>query len=171
MKYDIHGPFEITRSGNLVDRAAKAKRDFWENVDTKVEGLPDAVGCYVFCVGKKPWYVGLAEKQSFKKECFQPHKINAFNSALDKMKGKPYLVFISKLTPNDHFAKPSVNGHKATKVLEDMLIGMALAKNDRLENIKGTKFMKELVVPRILNTPQGKAKKTSVQFLKKTLRT
>jgi hypothetical protein len=47
---------------------------------------------------------------------------------------------------------------------------MALANNPSLENIRGTKLMKELVVPGIINTPQGKAKKKSVQFLKQVVR-
>lgn len=168
MKYDIYGPFEITRSGRLVDKSAKAKRDFWLEVDKRVPGLSGGVGCYIFCVGKKPWYVGLAEKQCFKNECFQPHKINAFNSSLDKMKGKPQLIFINKLTPSGKFSKPGVNGHRASRFLEDLLIGMALSKNPLLENVRGTKFTKELVVPGVLNTPQGKAKK-AVQFLKSAL--
>ncbi|MGA7178226.1 MAG: hypothetical protein WBX11_01375 [Thiobacillaceae bacterium] len=169
MNYDIHGPFPVTRSGRLVDKTAIAKKDFWSCVDEEVSGLSAAVGCYMFCMGKKPWYVGLAEKQSFRNECFQPHKINAFNSALDKMKGKPYLLFLCKVTSTGRFAKPGVNGHKATKFLEDLLIGMAFANNPRLENIRGTKFTKELVVPGIMNTPKGKAKKKSVQFLKQVL--
>ncbi len=170
MKYDIYGPFLIDRVGRLVDKSAKSTRAFWSSIEEEVEGLSTAVGCYVFCIGTKPWYVGLAEKQTFRKECFQPHKINAFNSALNKRKGKPYLVFLSKLTKKGRFAKPGINGHKATRFLEDLLIGMALINNSSLENIKGTKLMKELVVPGIINTPQGKAKKASVQFLKQALR-
>jgi hypothetical protein len=50
-----------------------------------------------------------------------------------------------------------------------MLVGMALAHNPLLENIRGTKFLKELSVPGIINTPQGKAKKKSVQYLKRAL--
>lgn len=156
MKYDIHGPFEVTRIGRLVDKGAKIKREFWNEVDFNVDGLSNAVGCYVFCIGKKPWYVGMAEKQSFRKECSQPHKINAFNSALGKHKGKPYLVLISKLTNEGRFVKPGINGHKSTRFLEDLLIGMAFSQNPNLENIRGTKFIKELVVPGILNTPKGK---------------
>jgi len=169
LNYDIHGPFEVIRSGRLVDKSAKGKRDFWQSVEENVPGLSDAVGCYIFCIGIKPWYVGLAEKQSFRSECFQPHKINAFNSAIDKTKGAPQLVLIGKLTPKGKFAKPGVNGHKASRFLEDLLIGMALSNNPLLENIRGTKFTKELVVPGVLNTPQGKAKKTAVQFLKGAL--
>lgn len=51
-----------------------------------------------------------------------------------------------------------------------MLIGMALANNAKLEHAKGTKFIKEIVVPGIISTSTGKAKKASVQFLKEVLR-
>jgi hypothetical protein len=170
VNYDIHGPFRIYRVGHLIDNSAQTRREFWSSIEDKVEGLSTAVGCYVFCIGKKPWYVGLAEKQPFRNECFQPHKINAFNSALNKMHGKPYLVFLCKLTNTGRFAKRGINGHKASRFLEDLLIGMALANNPSLENIRGTKLMKELVVPGIINTPQGKAKKKSVQFLKRVVR-
>ena len=170
LNYDIHGPFRIVRVGRLVDNSAQIKKKFWCSVEDQVEGLSTAVGCYVFCIGKKPWYVGLAERQSFRSECFQPHKINAFNSALNKMQGIPYLILLSKLTNTERFAKPGVNAHKATRFLEDLLIGMALANNPALENIRGTKFMKELVVPGIINTPRGKAKKAAVQRLKRMMR-
>lgn len=170
MNYDVYGPFEIIRDGKLVDRSARVKRQFWESVEEEERGLPSAVGCYVFCIGKKPWYVGVAEKQSFRKECFQPHKINAFNSALNKQQGKPQLLLISKVTPGGSFAKAGVNGHKASRFLEDLLIGMALARNQDLENIRGTKLMKELAVPGVINTARGKASKNSVRFLKGVLR-
>lgn len=170
MKYEIFGPFEVLRSGSLVDRSSVKKQEFWSYVDMEVPGLSDAVGCYIFCVGNKPWYVGLAEKQNFRSECFQPHKINAFNSGLDKAgKGKPNLIFLSKMTSTGRFAKVGVNGHKSSRVLEDMLIGMALANNPMLENIRGTKFLKELVVPGLINTPKGKTKNLSVQILKNVL--
>jgi hypothetical protein len=171
LNYDIHGPFRLARVRRLLDNRAETRREFWSSVDDIKGGLSAAVGCYVFCVGKKPWYVGLAEKQSFKNECFAPHKINSFNSALNKMRGKPSLILISKMTNTDRFARPGVNGHKASKFLEDLLIGMALASNPLLENIRGTKFLKELVVPGVINTTKGKAKKKAVQLLKRVLRT
>lgn len=169
MDYDVFGPFEVPRSGSLVDKTAQARQLFWQSVDRQIPSLSGAVGCYIYCVGKRPWYVGLAEKQAFKNECFQPHKINAFNSALDQMKGKPQLILIGKLTPRGKFVKPGANGHKATQFIEDLLIGMAFSRNPYLENIRGTKLIKELVVPGILNTPKGKASKKSVQFLKAVL--
>ena len=90
---------------------------------------------------------------------------------MNKQAGKPYLIFISKVTKSRRFAKPTKIKHPATHFLEDLLIGMALANNPRLENIRGAKFFKEMVVPGIMNTPKGKATKASVQFLKGALHT
>src|SRR5690348_8916622 len=99
----------------MVDKAPNAvgaKGRFWTTVESTREDLSRAVGCYVFCIGKKPYYVGLAEKQGFRRECFQPTKINAYNYAMKK-KGKPYLVLVAKLTGTEKFAKPGKNGHKS----------------------------------------------------------
>jgi hypothetical protein len=172
MQYEVHGPFLMEKSNRLIDHSSAARKKFWQDVEKSKEGLSKAAGCYVFCIGKKPWYVGVAERQSFDRECFALHKIVAFNSALNKVqKGKPQLVFISKLTNNGKFAKPSVNGHKASQFLENMMIGMALAANPDAVNIKGTKFPKELCVPGVINTPQGKGRRKPEQFLRAALRT
>jgi hypothetical protein len=172
MKYEVHGPFPIQKTNRLVDHSAEAKRLFWAAVDELEPGLSKAVGCYIFCIGKKPWYAGVAERQAFNRECFALHKIVAFNSALNKVKaGKPQLVLMSKMTNRGRFAKPSVNGHRASQFLEDMIIGMTLAANPEAVNIKGTKFPKELSVPGVINTPKGKGSKKAVQFLRSALRT
>lgn len=171
MKYGINGPFEIALDGRLINKTAKVKQEFWKGIEAKEAGLANAVGCYIFYVGKKPWYVGLADRQSFKKECFQPHKINAFNSALGKQKGKPYLLLLSKRTNEGRFAKLGVNGHRSTRFLENLLIGIAYSQNPKLENIRGTKFIKELIVPGLLNTPKrGKVEDESVRFLRESMR-
>lgn len=41
-------------------------------------------------------------------------------------------------------------------MLENMLIGIAIKKNSHLLNIKGTKIIREMVVPGIINSTQGK---------------
>ena len=172
MKYEVHGPFKVPRNRRLIDHSPVARRTFWETVDDCETGLSKAVGCYVFCIGRRPWYVGVAERQAFDRECFALHKIVAFNSALNKVaKGQPQLVLISKMTNSGRFAKPTTNAHKSSQFLEDMMIGMALAANPEIVNVKGTKFSKELVVPGVINTPLGKWKKTSVKFLKSALGT
>lgn len=172
MRYEVHGPFPIQKANRLIDHSSGAKKLFWEAVDEVEPGLSRAVGCYIFCIGKRPWYAGVAERQAFKAECFTLHKIVAFNSALNKVqKGRPHLILISKMTSQGNFAKPTVNRHMASHFLENMIIGMTLAANANAVNIKGTKFPKELSVPGVINTPKGKGSKKSVQFLRSVLRT
>ena len=170
MRYEVFGEFDVPRTKRLVDKSPQALRAFWEQASGSNPGLADAVGCYVFCIGKKPWYVGLAERQTFRRECFQPHKLVAYASAMSKVKtGKPKLILLAKMTPKGKFAKPGVNGHRATRFLEDLLIGMALSRNPKLENARGTKFMKQMVVPGVLNTPQGKSAAKSVKALRSVM--
>lgn len=91
MEYKVFGPFQMQRLNGQIDKSSNAKRHLWESVEAKSAGLSSAVGCYVFAIGAKAWYVGLAERQPFRKECFAVHKLLAYNSALGKVQGKPSL--------------------------------------------------------------------------------
>jgi len=169
MNYTIHGPFEIRKQKNgLVDNSNFAKKQFWGDVKEKNLSLPYACGCYLFGIraakGIKPWYVGLAGKQAFEKECFGAHKINIYNEALAGKKGKPVLFFIAKRTKKGKLAKPSKRGHQHSTYLENIMIGVALEKNPKLLNIKKTKFLKEICVPCLINTPKRKPTKSEIDF-------
>jgi hypothetical protein len=143
MNYSIHGPFEIKTKNNsrLVDRRASAKKAFWSTVDNEEEFLPASCGCYLFAIraskGIKPWYVGLAAKQPFEKECFTASKINIYNDVLANGKGTPILFLVSKRTKSRKLVRPSKKSrHRATTYLETVMIGAALEKNPELMNIK-----------------------------------
>jgi hypothetical protein len=113
--------------------------------------------------------VGLAERQSFKSECYIPHKILLYNDALETVSGTPSLIFLPKITDQGRWAKPTKGKYPAVRLLEDMLIGLAVSRNPRLMNIRGTKFLKDMRVPGIINTAQGTARSLSVQALKRSL--
>ena len=103
MKFDIEGPFVLPRKDSgLIDSSSKSKREYWEWIEESCPGLPDACGCYVFSVraskGSLPWYVGKAERQTFKKETLSSHKIVNINSIVSERKGKPELFFLPQLT-------------------------------------------------------------------------
>jgi hypothetical protein len=161
MEFYVYGPFEMKRNpdSRLIAHDNDSKKIFWESVDEVEEGLSDSCGCYLFAMSasgsKKPWYVGKAEKQSFRSECFQPHKINHYNDIVGKFKGKPLLFLISKVTGNGSFVKPSKNSNGPISALENMMIGMSIAKNKDLLNLKGTKMMRELIVHGVINANQG----------------
>lgn len=167
MNYKIYGAWEISRRNRIINNSNEAKRLFWDDVEEDTEGLSDACGCYVFSLQNRPWYVGMASKQSFAQECFTDHKINLFNQALSQYKrATPYLYFLSRMTPAGNFSLPSKNGHKDIEFLETMLIGQGVSRNPELLNIKGTKLLRELNVPGIINSKKGQTSSHAVQELR-----
>lgn len=106
------------------------------------------------------------------KQCFTYHKINLYNQALSQYKKAiPYLYFLAKITPTSNFTEPGKNGHKDIDFLENMLIGQGVGRNPELLNIKGTKLLRELNVPGIINTKKGQASAHAVQELRKIFNT
>jgi len=175
MEYSIHGPFTIrtykgVKNNKGVDQTKEAKKSFWNMVRNEVSGLPDSCGCYLFAIqaakGIKPWYVGLAAKQSFEEECFKSQKINIYTTVLNKCgKGTPILFLVAKLTKKGKFVNPNKkNGHKDIQYLETMLIGTAIEKNHELMNIMKTKYLREMCVPGLIHTPKRKLSQPERKF-------
>ena len=174
-KYSIHGPFKVIRKkankgkGKVLDCSPEAKNKFWDDVATKVPDLPSACGCYLFAIktkGFKPWYVGLAEKTGFQKECLSIHKTNIYMDVLNNCgKGIPYLFFIAKRTKKkDDFVKPSKRGRGDIRDLETQLITAAKEKNCKLWNKMKTKYLKNMCVLGLINTPQRKQSNPESEF-------
>ena len=156
MKYDVFGPFKLPRSNNgLFSRVASEKKAFWSSLDKVEQGLSEACGCYLISARNRVWYVGLAEKQTFRRECFAPHKVTKIDDAIASAKGDAYLLLLARKTPQDRFMKPSKNGIKDAEQMELLLIGAALERNDDLLNKQATKIVREAVVPGFLNSPKG----------------
>jgi hypothetical protein len=165
MEFRVYGPFDMPRTDSgLIASAASDRKEFWAAVEEEEEGLSGACGCYIFALrpaggGARPWYVGMTRSQAgFRGECFQPHKINAYYKAIaEYQKAIPQLYLIAKISPTRKaFVKPSANGHDDVEELEDFLIGVAYSRNSSLLNIRGTKFLKDAVIPGVLNSPRGK---------------
>jgi hypothetical protein len=172
MNFFPHSSIEIQRQSNgLIAADKESLSTFWSRVDTELEdGLSGAIGCYIFSIragkGVLPWYVGLAEKQSFRKECFTSHKLVHYNNAIAKRKGTPLLTLIAKYTPGKKkIIKPTGNEHRDVQFLEMMLISSCVGRNADLYNIRDTKLLREMVVPGLLNTPQGKAAASVSDFM------
>lgn len=158
MQFSVHGPFELPRQSSLIDNSAAAKKAFWKAVDAKVPNLSGACGAYVFVVkarrGGLPWYVGLTTKKTFKDEALGPFQINHYNPPLaGKVGVKAHIFFIAKRTPTKRFARPSRNSHADIEFLEIFLFGIALNRNGSLRNAKNTRFLKNICVPGIINSP------------------
>ena len=98
MNFVPHSAIEIPRQINgLIAADKESLSSFWSLVESEhEEGISGSIGCYIFSIragkGILPWYVGLAEKQSFRKECFTSHKLNHYNNAIAKRKGTPLLT-------------------------------------------------------------------------------
>lgn len=164
MKFAVYGPFDMPRTGGLIDNSAAAKKLFWQSVESAVPGLSMACGCYVFVVkakrGALPWYVGLTTKRTFKGEAYGAFQVNHYNPpVVGKVGVTGQMFLIAKETPTGRFAKPSANSHKDIEYLETFLFGVALNRNANLRNAKNTKFLKNICVPGVINSPQRKPNK------------
>jgi hypothetical protein len=169
MKFEVHGPFDLPKMKGLVDNSAKSKRAFWDAVAKVSPGVPDACGCYVYAVkakrGTSPWYVGITTKRTFRDESLGAHQLGHYNPAIAQKVGvTPQLFFLAKNTPEGRFAKPSLNRHRDVEFLEKFMFGIALNRNSSLSNSKNTKFLKGMVVPGVLNSPQRKPKACEKAF-------
>lgn len=170
MRFAVLGAYELPRRNRLIDDCAASKKSFWEYVDNDVEGLSGACGCYIFAAQNRPWYVGLAEKQSFGQECLTYQKVNVYNKVLAGYKrAAPWLYLIAKLTPGGNFSHPSKNGHSDIGALEKILIGLSISQNSKVANIRGTKFLKKMNVPGIINTEPGQSSAYAVQGIRDLL--
>jgi hypothetical protein len=169
MHYAVFGPYYLARDGALVSKSAEDRRALWHRMETDAPGLSEACGCYVFSIRRRAWYVGMAARQPFCQECLSIHKINQYNYALQRVSGEPLLHLIAKLTPKRRFALHAAPGHKDIEFLEKMLIGMALRQNEGLQNVRGTRFLREMKVPGILRTERGEGNLGPVKSLRDVL--
>jgi len=155
--FETYGPYRLERNDQgLLAATAADRRSFWDSVDEETPELSYACGCYIFSIraprGSRPWYVGKAEKSTFRRECLTAHKINHFNQAIAGRRGYPELTLLAQVTPRDKFRKPTNSKRKAIRELETMLIGMGVSRNRDLLNIQKTKMLRELSVRGFLNT-------------------
>lgn len=103
--------------------------DFWRQCGH----VADKRGCYVFSMkaakGEKPFYVGKAAKQSFRDECFTPHKrADHFNVILGSRKGTPYMSFVVQQKVKGKWSLTAIDE------IEEFLIASAAARNSALSN-------------------------------------
>ena len=160
MFYETYGEFEVPykagKGGKIVFKEGLNK--FWNDLDEKHRSLSIGRGCYIFAIraskGMKPWYVGQTKK-TFRDECFQPTKLNHYNNVLSNTaKGTPVLILVARHTPKGKFSK-NLNVKEADFV-EQLFITHALSKNNDLMNKKDTRFLRDLQIPGVLNSPKGK---------------
>jgi hypothetical protein len=163
MKFFPHESVEVPRQkSGLIAADRNTLNLFWAELDAQLgQEVSEGIGCYVFSVragrGVLPWYVGKAERQSFRSECFAAHKVNHYNNIIASRRGTPLLTLIAKYTPTNRLVKPGSSDHRDIDFLETMIISAAIRRNPDVFNIRDTMLLREMTVPGMLNTPRGKA--------------
>ena len=176
MRFDVYGPHEIPRAQRgVISWTSQENKEFWGVIDEDLTSgrLSDACGCYVFTIksGRTalPWYIGKAEKSSFKKECLNPRNINLYNQVLlNTKRGRPNLYLLPQVTEKGKFKKPAGTDVKRPEIsaLESILIGMGIAKNPNLLNVRGTKMLREIEVIGFLNSDRRQGGATAAELRK-----
>jgi|GEM_PF-2256796 len=153
-QYEPYGPFKVPLESG---RISKNLKKFWEEVDTQKSGLPEAVGCYIFAVKRAsasiPFYVGKTVRLGFNKEVFQPSKELQVALLGTLENGDVELYLIPRVTntgkPRGKYGGNVRQSHDGKiAMLEELLIGLALAKNPDLGNVKGRK---QIQLPGVMN--------------------
>jgi len=143
---------KIGKFKKRIDQSSARRKKFWQSIEERYPGLATAVGCYVFALGRVPWYVGKTEKLRFEMEAWQPHKIDHYETALaTRKRAEPVLYLIAKRTPAGRFSKASSWGHRDVRLLEGLMIGAALRRNEELLNKRDTKYLRAIHVPGFMN--------------------
>ncbi|WP_107494966.1 hypothetical protein [Thalassobius sp. I31.1] len=144
------------------------KKEFWESVEQRHQGLSAANGVYCFVIKHggnwKPWYVGkTASRGGFKTECLKDHKIGLYAKVAAKS-GKAHMVFFPLMKPGGGFSGNMTGAKAAIDKLEDQLIGRAVSQNSELLNTQGATLYKNMYVPGLMGT-QLRGKRSGVARL------
>jgi len=170
MRFDVAGPFEISRHGTKKNITKESLTDLKDDFEAWEEGLSESCGCYVFAKraggGIIPWYVGQACRRPMLKEALNADNITKYNTVLDD-KGTPLLFVIPVRTPQAKLRKRPESGDlPSVTFLERWLITTALDRNPHLINSRETKFLRELRVVGIFNATQGESTSASQELSK-----
>lgn len=154
MKYEVYGPFYSPRAE--AEATGANLKAFWDEIEAMHEGLPRAVGIYIFSTRHgnnfTPWYVGKTNAATgFRGEVFQAHKLGHYVSAEHRKRGFPTIHLIAKVEPErGNFCRSSARSGREIDELETVMIGMALRANPLVQNSKKTWFNKNCKVPGII---------------------
>jgi hypothetical protein len=176
MRFDVAGPFLLSRHGFKGLITEESLKDLKEAAEAWETGLSSACGCYVFAMragkGYTPYYVGQSSKKAIIAEALNTINQMIYNKVLGSVsKGKPVIYLIPMKTPGGRFRKPNKSESKkrtfpSVDFLEEWLIAQALQKNPSLRNNMKTKFVRQLHVVGLFNPQPGEATKASTELKK-----
>lgn len=165
MRFKIYGKFEIPLEKDASNRIDKADvKAFWQQVEWKKPDLPNACGVYIFGIEGRlknkssktsmPWYIGKAEKQTFKQECFTDNKLITYNNTFSDhymSKGRPFLYLMARQEEEEKFSTPTTSEYPGIRFVEKMFIQMGLSVNGELKNVQNTDAIKTTAIKSVMN--------------------
>jgi hypothetical protein len=163
--YFTYGPVHVV---NREGKISLSPSEFKQECEAYDDRLAKSCGCYVFVLKHgetyMPWYVGKATK-SFEQEVLTPDKLRKYERVIRARNGRPYLYLIARRTQNQDRLS---NGGKHLDIsrLEKMLIDMALRRNSDLVNVSETKFLRNLSITGLFNSPPGGLSKSDRELQK-----
>ena len=186
MHFKMFGPYDISDREASRHTGWLDKDDFdhlWDVVDESIDKgsgqLSGACGVYLYGVrgveGKRktigrtlPWYVGKAEKQTFRKECFNGKNQNEFNriwSSVYRGQGTPFLYLFARMEDESQFSPVATDKYPGVRFVEELLIQLSLAVNTDLVNKQLTSQAQQTSIRGILNSRRrGKLSKSVSEF-------
>lgn len=155
--FEVHGPFKIKyvkRGGGRV----LVFDEFWsEHAETNLAGRR---GCYVFAMKNKnltPIYVGKATN-SFIQETFNAANRYKYQSGFSHYaQGTPLMYFVV------HPTQPGPTNAAQIAAIEDFLIQAGVAKNPKLQNVKGAQ-QPSWSIKGVIRSSAGKRSHAETQF-------
>lgn len=179
MQFWTYGPYDVDIK---KQSESEMKQAFWQQVaeSDEAEGfgrgsLKGAIGCYVFYMqyGEKmtPYYVGLTKARTgFGGEIFTPHKINHYRKALtERPRHKGKMLLFPLATPTGYLSLAYETNKPLIEWMERTLIGMALAKNPYLLNVRDTKNLRNCVVDGVFGIQSRHQKYEAASVARKVL--
>ena len=190
MNFEVYGPFKLNTESDTdgfsgwIDQ--EEINDFWDEVRDQDGNLEKACGVYMFFVDGKqkgkgkttnlPWYVGKAEKQTFKQECFTPRNQLSYNKVISQMYREDTAVnfyFIARHGKDGKLSAPAKKDdgtvYEGVRFVERLFMQKSLAANNRLLNVKDLKDPRGTHIRNILNWPIRGRDDYSADKLKRSL--
>ena len=153
VRFDADGPHSFREAVGDDGKVSARSLKGW----FRKRGLGHQRGVYIVASGMKnpkPWYVGLAAKQTFRAECSTPDKVRKINRALESVgKGAPVLLFLTVENPRTLLAK---HRYRAIHLLETELIRWCVTRNDQLINVKKVRPTLQPFIQGVLRSGPGK---------------
>lgn len=190
MNFEVYGPFLLKTDSDKEERPGWIDqpqiKDFWDKVRPRNENLEDACGVYIFCVkGKQknkgkttnlPWYVGKAERLTFKQECFNHRNQLSYNKVISQLYRKVTSInfyFVARHDEDGEFSAPAKKDdetvYEGVRFVERLFMQKSLAANSQLLNIKDLMNARRTRIRNILNWPVKGRDDSSERVLKDSL--